>query len=304
MCHDKSDIVACNARGLFGRTVHEWPSRTSGNLAASAKTGRANFCENSTRNIVRALCLVERIWYATGPARVAEGRACIHCGHTAVGAGSGVLTACVWRTQQTRGDMAGLQVTFVGELFYTGLGVGGGPVYPPAGGGGQPPGIWGPPGPWPSPPIHLPPSGGGGQPPTVSPPIYYPPQIWPTPPSGGGGQPPGIWGPPGPWPSPPIHLPPSGGGSPPGIWGPPGPWPSPPIHLPPGGGGQPPGGGGQPPQGPPGGEGHWAYSPVYGWVWVPSGSGGKPQPPSTGGEVPPEGGEAPPDPNAPTPTPH
>lgn len=30
----------------------------------------------------------------------------------------------------------------------------------PDNGGGEPPGIWGPPGPWPQPPIHLPPEGG------------------------------------------------------------------------------------------------------------------------------------------------
>ena len=29
--------------------------------------------------------------------------------------------------------------------------------------GGPPPGIWGPPGPWPTPPIYLPPAGGGGE---------------------------------------------------------------------------------------------------------------------------------------------
>lgn len=91
-------------------------------------------------------------------------------------------------------------------------------------GGGEPPGIWGPGGPWPTPPIHLPPGGGGGGG-VPMPPIYYPP---------------GISGPPGPWPSPPIYLPPTGGGGqPPGIWGPPGPWPTPPIHLPSGGGQQP-----------------------------------------------------------------
>lgn len=41
-------------------------------------------------------------------------------------------------------------VTIVAEMYLTGLGVGGGPIYPPSGGGGQPgvptfP-IWGPPG--------------------------------------------------------------------------------------------------------------------------------------------------------------
>lgn len=96
-----------------------------------------------------------------------------------------------------------------------------------------PPGIWGPPGPWPTPPIHLPPVT-PGQPPLG---IWGPPGPWPTPPIHlPPGQPPlGIWGPPGPWPTPPIHLPPGGPGLPPlGIWGPPGPWPTPPIYLPPG----------------------------------------------------------------------
>ena len=89
---------------------------------------------------------------------------------------------------------------------------------------GQPPGIWGPPGPWPTPPIHFPPGqGGGGQPPgiwggpidpypdhglpgrpgtwppqrpphpahpivlppdSIKPPIPIPPTIWPNPPEG------------------------------------------------------------------------------------------------------------------------
>jgi hypothetical protein len=126
--------------------------------------------------------------------------------------------------------------------------------------GGSPPGIWGPPGPWPTPPIAP-----GGP----------PPEIWPSPgypahPIAPGGPPPGIWG--GgnvPMPTPPIYYPPSGGQ--PGypahpIVLPPG-TPSHPIEIPP------------PPDGPPsGGDGSWKFSPVYGWVWVPAGSGGKPQP--------------------------
>src|SRR6516162_1473886 len=123
--------------------------------------------------------------------------------------------------------------------------IGGGPIVPPT----QPPGIW----PSPGVPTH---------------PIYYPPV---------------ISGPPGPWPTPPIYLPPTL----PGIWpspghpahpiyyppvisGPPGPWPTPPIYLP-----QPP----EKPTEPPSTDGKWAYSPIYGWVWVPADSGGKPTPP-------------------------
>lgn len=69
-------------------------------------------------------------------------------------------------------------VAIVGELIYSDRGVGGGPM--PPGEGGSPPGIWGPPGPWPTPPIHLPPEG----------------------------SPPGIWGPTDPRPTPPIVIPP------------------------------------------------------------------------------------------------
>jgi len=155
--------------------------------------------------------------------------------------------------------MAGRPVVIIGELYDPSLSVG--YPLPPAGAGGAPPGIWGPPGPWPSPPIHLPPA----QPPgiwppagVVTPPIYYPPVIsgppgpWPTPPihlppAGGGGAPPGIWPPAGVV-SPPIYYPPEIWPQPPakpplGIWG--GgnvPMPTPPIYIPPaGGGGQPPG---------------------------------------------------------------
>lgn len=91
---------------------------------------------------------------------------------------------------------AGRAVTLMGEATIPGLGVGGGPIYPPEQppGGGSPPGIWGPPGPWPTPPINFPPGWVGG-----------------VPPGGGGGQPPGIWpNPPegqAPIPSHPIALP-------------------------------------------------------------------------------------------------
>jgi hypothetical protein len=104
-----------------------------------------------------------------------------------------------------------------------------------ASGGGNPPGIWGPGGPWPTPPINLPPGWGSGNPPG----IWGPPGPWVTPPihlgpGGGIGGPPGTWGGAGqPFPTPPINLPPGwGSGNPPGIWGPPGPWVTPPIYLP------------------------------------------------------------------------
>ena len=137
----------------------------------------------------------------------------------------------------------GVPVMIVGELFYTSLGIGGGPIQPPAG-GGSPPGIWGPPGPWPTPPIAPggpPPIAGwtppgyhpshpiapGGPPPVATPPIYYPPGIWPPPggpvypahPIAPGGPPPGIWGPTDPRPThpivipmPPVEIPPPEGG--------------------------------------------------------------------------------------------
>jgi hypothetical protein len=103
--------------------------------------------------------------------------------------------------------MAGVQVTFVGEMYYTGLGVGGGPM---------------PGGPTPMPPIYYPPA--------------QPPVIWPSPghpahPIAPGGSPPGIWGgAPLPVPTPPIYYPPV---QPPVIWPSPG-HPAHPIVLPPG----------------------------------------------------------------------
>lgn len=49
-------------------------------------------------------------------------------------------------------------IKLVGETVYSALGVGGGPIFPPEGGNGdKPPGFWGPPGPWPTPPIYIPP---------------------------------------------------------------------------------------------------------------------------------------------------
>ena len=75
-----------------------------------------------------------------------------------------------------------------GKASITGLGIGGGPIMPPPGGGGEhpahpiylPPVISGPPGPWPTPPIYLPPDPGHPPPllpthPIVLPPIDIPP---------------------------------------------------------------------------------------------------------------------------------
>lgn len=69
-------------------------------------------------------------------------------------------------------------VVIIGEASLTGLGVGGGPIEPPPGGGE---GIWGPGDPRPTPPIALPPGYPGG--------------------------PPHIWGPGDPRPTPPIYIP-------------------------------------------------------------------------------------------------
>lgn len=101
---------------------------------------------------------------------------------------SGLLYDLLNRTTQ--------RVVIIADASLTGVGIGGGPVIPPDQPPSQPPGIWGPPGPWPTPPIAFPPGWVGGVPP--------------------GGGPPGIWGPPGPWPSPPISFPPGWvGGVPP-----------------------------------------------------------------------------------------
>jgi hypothetical protein len=137
------------------------------------------------------------------------------------------------------------------------------PGYPahPIAPGGPPPGIWPSPG-YPAHPIVIPPAPGGGFP---SHPIVIPPP------------PVGIWPSPG-YPTHPIAP----GGPPLGFWGgvaPP--YPTHPIA---------PGGPPTRPTEPPSTEGDWVYSPVYGWVWMPAGSGGKPVP------APPEGGEAPPTP--------
>lgn len=78
----------------------------------------------------------------------------------------------------------GRPVVLIGEATLTGLGVGGGPIYPPDG-GTQPPvpplGIW-----------------GGAHEPFPTPPIYLPPNLTPpVPPDPGVGKPPppeGGWG--------------------------------------------------------------------------------------------------------------
>jgi hypothetical protein len=180
------------------------------------------------------------------------------------------------------------RVIFVGELYYADLQIGGGPVYPRPPQPGepgfpahpiyqpgepthpivlpptQPPGIWGgAPLPWPTPPIYYPP----GYP---AHPIYTPPG-YPAHPIAGppGGSPEHPWVPP----QPPL-----------GIWGgAPLPMPTPPIYYPTPPPGYPahpiqppPGYPAHPIQPPPGfveggvDKGDWVYSPVYGWVWVPS----------------------------------
>ena len=100
------------------------------------------------------------------------------------------------------------------------------------------------------------------------------PPVFPAHPIAPGGPPPVAgWTPPGYHPAHPIAP----GGPPPTVMPPiyyP-PYPAHPIVLPPDGGG------GAPPEGPPdtGGGGRWAYSPIYGWVWLPAGGGDKPNPP-------------------------
>jgi hypothetical protein len=156
----------------------------------------------------------------------------------------------------------------------------------------NPPGIWGPTDPRPTPPIAQPPGGWGGRPrppgvPTH--PIYNPPYPdqglpgnQPYPDQGlPGNQPYPDQGLPGqqprpdqglpPFPSHPIFIPPAGGQPPLGIWGPtdprpgyglPGPQPRPehPIVLPPD----------LPPTTPEGGPIDWkvAWTPVTGWIVV------------------------------------
>jgi hypothetical protein len=126
----------------------------------------------------------------------------------------------------------------------------------------------------------------GGQPPTATPPIYYPPvfpahPIVPPPVDPGYGIPApplGIWG--GAPPAHPAHPIAPGGPPPtatPPIFYPPEVWPKPPVppEVPPV----------MPPGAilPPGWS--WYYTNIWGWVlvWRPSDSGGKPQPPSSGG---------------------
>jgi hypothetical protein len=136
------------------------------------------------------------------------------------------------------------KVTIVGEMYYSELSVGGGPIYPPP---GSPPGIWPSPG---HPDQGLPPSGVG---------------VWPSPgrpshPIAPGGAPPSIWPSPG---RPDQGLPPSGVG----VWPSPGhpaqggPFPTNPIYIPPG----------LPPVDPPPAdkvEWHSAWSVETGWVTV------------------------------------
>ena len=98
------------------------------------------------------------------------------------------------------------------------------------------PPIYNPPG-YPAHPIYNPPDA------SVMPPIYYPP----TPPEGAHPMPP-IFYPP--YPAHPIVIPPPPATPPPGAQ------PMPPFY----------------PGGPPseGSDGAWAWSPIYGWVWVPA----------------------------------
>ena len=157
--------------------------------------------------------------------------------------------------------MSGRRVLLIGEVYDLSVGIGGGPIYPPPGGGGggqppwggvappypdqglpgQPPGIWGPNDPRPTPPIYIgeiPPGIVDGQP---EHPIYIP--IFPAhpiviPPDAIA---PGV-------PAHPIYLPP-------GIWGPTDPRPTHPIYIP-----LPPGG---IDEGPPPKPTHPIYIPVY-----------------------------------------
>jgi hypothetical protein len=151
------------------------------------------------------------------------------------------------------------KVCIVGDMYYTDLSIGGGPIYPPSG-GGQPPGIWG------GPPSYVDIGGPGAQPgpshPWVPPRPGQPPGIW-------GGRPPNypdIGGPgpqphpdqglPGPQPHPDHGLP----GQPPGFWG-----GTPPVYIdigPPGQ--QPP----QPPDDPSKIEWHTGWTQTEGWVTV------------------------------------
>jgi hypothetical protein len=75
-------------------------------------------------------------------------------------------------------------VVITGKASITGLGVGGGPIMPPETPPEPPLGIWGPPGPWPTPPIYIP----GGEHPAH--PIVLPPEEIPPP---DGGEPSDKW---------------------------------------------------------------------------------------------------------------
>src|ERR1700746_1241010 len=153
--------------------------------------------------------------------------------------------------------MAAVPVTFQGILFFSDLGVGGGPmpggpsVSHPIAPAVPPPGIW----PVPGYPAH--PIAPGGPPPGIwggAPP--YPDQGLP-------GQQPGIWPSPG-QPAHPIQLPPYQPGGPPvTIWPNPG-RPTHPIIIPP-----PPT---NPPEGvkPPPADGGWGYAPGAGWGYFPN----------------------------------
>lgn len=83
-------------------------------------------------------------------------------------------------------DKSGKKVTIYGQMFRPDLGVGGGPIYPDPKPPGQPPGIWGPNDPRPTPPIHLGPGGDIGGPPVIGGgpiiPPDVPPDIEPPPP--------------------------------------------------------------------------------------------------------------------------
>ena len=152
-------------------------------------------------------------------------------------------------------------------------------VYPPEiwGPPNMPPGFWGggmgpgvKPPPIPAHPIVIPPDAIAPGVPTH--PIYIP--IYPAHPIV---IPPGAIAPgvpthpivlPPPHPAHPIVIPPDSIA--PGV-------PSHPIALP-----GDPWWGTEPPTQPPSGGWEWVYSPIYGWVLLPPGEGGKPQPPSEG----------------------
>jgi hypothetical protein len=163
--------------------------------------------------------------------------------------------------------MASIPCTFQGVLFFSDIGVGGGPIL--GGPGGQPPGIWPSPG-HPSHPIApggQPPGIWGGAPPYVD--IGFPgQQPGVSHPIAPGGQPPYPSQGPG-FPTAPIVLPPYEPGGPPvTIWPSPG-RPTHPIVIPPPPE-NPPEGGKPPPEGQPG----WGYHPDYGWGFFPSGTPG------------------------------